>query len=79
MNILSISLEKSRVTDINLLNWLTDINGGKGGKNCERYWLIKTDINITSQEFNMDVESIKALLFLCTNKGFHLLQIMKNV
>ena len=67
MNILSISLEESKILNTQVLDWITSPEV-KGGANKETFWIIKTDVNIYNPANDIEVEKLSKLLFLA---GIH--------
>ena len=72
-------IEFSKIgTNTEVLNWITlpDI---KGGKNEERYWLVRTDIQINNQNNDISMYRLLMLLHQAHINDFQTVQIMKNV
>jgi hypothetical protein len=76
MNIFCITLEQSKVQDVNLLNWLTQ-EENKAGVNTERYWMINTNVNLNPN--SEESHRLGQLIHLALVHNFQSIMIKKDV
>jgi hypothetical protein len=65
-------------TTEDVLNWITNPDTG-GGKNCERYWIVRTDVRIGNTDSHEALFNLAAFLDIAHKNNYQLVQITKNV
>lgn len=76
MKIFQIPLSRV-ITDEVALNWITT-DGGYGRKE-ERYWLVKTDVNVSNPQNNLAMHNLLLFLHFARAGNYQTVQIMKDV
>jgi hypothetical protein len=77
MRIFQIPFSKVR-TNENVLNWITS-EEVKGGKNCERYWIVRTEIKFAGTEIDEAAFNLAAFLNIAHKNNYQSILITKNV
>jgi len=60
-----------------LLNWLTT-EGINGGKNCERYWIVRTNVSIQSPHEDLAIRNLSIFLDMAQKHNYQSVLITKN-
>jgi len=77
MRIFSIPFSKVQTTE-DILNWITNEDIG-GGKNEEKYWMVRTEVRIGDAESNQGLFNLSAFLDMAHKNNYQSVQIIKNV
>jgi hypothetical protein len=76
MNILSVPFAEIG-TEVKALDWLTH-HEVKGGKNEERYWIVRTDAQINNPDNDLPMFRLMAFLDQAQRNQYQLVQIIKE-
>lgn len=77
MRIFQLPFSEVRTTE-DILNWITSPDVG-GGKNCERYWIVRTEVTIGDADTNQALFNLAAFLDMAHKNNYQSVQITKNV
>jgi hypothetical protein len=77
MRIFQLPFSQVQTTE-DVLNWMTSEDVG-GGKNCERYWMIRTDVRIGDANSHQALFNLAAFLDIAHKNNYQTVQIIKNV
>ena len=77
MRIFQIPFSKVQTTE-DVLNWITSEDIG-GGKHCERYWIVRTDVTIGDANSHQGLFNLAAFLNLAHKNNYQSVLITKNV
>lgn len=77
MRIFQLSFSEVKTSE-EVLNWITSEDVG-GGKNCERYWIVKTGVRIGDASSNQGLFNLAAFLDIAHKNNYQSVLITKNV
>lgn len=77
MRIFQLPFSEVKTTE-DVLNWITSQDIG-GGKNCERYWIVRTEVRIGDAESHQALFNLATFLDMAHKNNYQSVQIMKNV
>jgi hypothetical protein len=77
MRIFSLPFSQVQTTE-DVLNWIASEETG-GGKNCERYWMVRTDVGINDADSHQALFNLAAFLNMAHKNNYQSVQIVKNV
>lgn len=76
MRIFQIPFSKVNTSE-DVLNWMTS-EETKGGKNCERYWIVRTNITIGNPESNPALYTLSVFLDMAHKNNYESVLITKE-
>lgn len=77
MKIFQIEFSKLGTSE-HALDWIT-LPESKGGRNDDRYWIIRTDIQVNNPQNDLAMHRLMLFLHNARENDFQTVQIMKNV
>lgn len=73
---LSISLEQSKITNPEILDWLVSPEI-KAGTQTNKYWMMTTSLQVDNPQGDHQIEILNKLCFLCKAHSYNFLIIRK--